>query len=91
MQLFDVGYLVQNDNFEATFYGGAWFRATGTDAVIPYIAGEYKDFRLGLSYDVNVSSLSEVSKGKGGFEVSLIYIGRITPAPITVVVPCLRF
>lgn len=87
----DVGYFLQNENFEATFYGGLWFRATGTDAVIPYIAGEYKNFRLGLSYDVNVSSLSEASKGKGGFEVSLIYIGRITPTPIRVVVPCLRF
>lgn len=87
----DVGYLVENDDFEATFYGGAWFRVTGTDAIIPYIAGEYKDFRLGLSYDINVSSLSEVSNGRGGFEISLMYIGRIVPPPLTVVVPCLRF
>lgn len=87
----DVGYKLVTPNFEANLFGGAWFRATGTDAIIPYIGGEYKNFRLGLSYDVNVSSLSEVSRGRGGFEISLIYIGKIKPPPITIVVPCLRF
>lgn len=87
----DLGYDLVTPNFEATLFGGAWFRATGTDAIIPYIGGEYKNFRLGLSYDVNISSLSEVSGGRGGFEISLIYIGKIKPPPITIVVPCLRF
>ena len=87
----DVGYKLQNPNFDATLFGGAWFRATGTDAIIPYIGGEYKSFRLGLSYDVNISSLSEVSSGRGGFEISLLYIGVIKQPPIQIVVPCLRF
>lgn len=87
----DVGYKLITPNFEANLFGGAWFRATGTDAIIPYIGGEYKNFRLGLSYDVNISSLSEVSRGRGGFELSLIYIGKIKPPAVTIVVPCLRF
>lgn len=87
----DVGYKLQNPSFDATLFGGAWFRASGTDAIIPYIGGEYKSFRLGLSYDVNISSLSEVSKGRGGFELSLQYIGIIKQPPIQIVVPCLRF
>lgn len=88
----DVGYRMDKYNMEdLTLYGGLWFRASGTDAVIPYIAGDYKNFRLGLSYDVNVSSLNEASNGKGGFEISLIYIGIIKPPPMTIVIPCLRF
>lgn len=87
----DLGYKLNSSNFDATLYGGVWFRATGTDAIIPYAGIEYKDFKLGLSYDVNISSLSEASKGKGGFEISLMYIGRIKPSPVTIVVPCLRF
>jgi type IX secretion system PorP/SprF family membrane protein len=87
----DLGYYLTNGDFEATLYGGLWYRATGNDAIIPYVAMEYKGFKLGLSYDVNISTLSEASRGAGGFEISLMFIGRIKPSPVTVVVPCLRF
>jgi len=85
----DVGYKLVTDKFTSVLYGGLWYRYK--DAIIPYIGMDYKDFRLGLSYDVNVSSLSEVSRGRGGYEITLQYRGRITVAPTTIVVPCIRF
>jgi len=87
----DLGYKLQNPKYEATVYGGLWARLSGKDAVVPYVGLGYKDFRFGLSYDVNISGLKEVSHGKGAFEVSLIYIGRLTMAPTVIVPPCLRF
>lgn len=85
----DLGYKLPNENFNATVFAGSWYRLN--DAIIPYVGMDYKNFRTGLSYDVNISSLNDASNGKGGFEVSLIYIGRITIAPPTIIVPCIRF
>ncbi len=61
---------------EATLYLGGWYR--WEDAVSPMLAIELmKRFRVGFSYDVNTSSLNTATNNRGGFEVSLIYIGRI--------------
>jgi type IX secretion system PorP/SprF family membrane protein len=59
------------------FYLGMLYRTK--DAVIPYVGIERWDMRLGLSYDYNTSSLSAVSKGQGGFEISMVYLLRIPP------------
>ena len=56
---------------------GAWYRQVQSDALVLMAGFDWKNLKLGLSYDINMSSLSEVSKGKGGFEIALIYI--ITP------------
>lgn len=53
---------------------GSWMRIN--DAVVPYAGLEFGSFRLGVSYDVNVSSLKTVSNSQGGFEISLMYIGK---------------
>jgi type IX secretion system PorP/SprF family membrane protein len=45
------------------------------DALIPVVKLESNNFTVGLSYDVNISSLATVSEGRGGFELSLSYIG----------------
>jgi len=45
------------------------------DAIIPVIKLESDAFTIGLSYDVNISSLATASEGQGGFELSLSYIG----------------
>jgi type IX secretion system PorP/SprF family membrane protein len=45
------------------------------DAIIPVIRLESNSFTVGLSYDVNISTLQTVSEGRGGFELSLSYIG----------------
>jgi len=55
-------------------YGGAWMRIG--DAAIPYIGLEFGEFRLGASYDVNISKLKTASESRGGIEISLIYIRR---------------
>ena len=34
---------------------------------------EVANFAVGMSYDINVSSLKVASSGKGGFEISLRY------------------
>lgn len=51
---------------------GGYFR-TG-DAVIAHALIELNDFSIGLSYDINVSKLTNATNGKGGFEVMLRYI-----------------
>lgn len=61
----------------ATFYAGAFWRVK--DALIPYIGLEWSTWRLGLSYDVNISSLKGASNSRGGFELSLIYTGKRYP------------
>ena len=51
--------------------GGAWYRFG--DAVILMGGVEIQNWIAGISYDINVSSLSEVSKYRGAFEFSLQY------------------
>jgi type IX secretion system PorP/SprF family membrane protein len=71
-----IGFNLNND-FEyrpATFYVGSWLRPS--DAVIPYIGLEFNQFRFGASYDINTSKLRTASNSQGGFEVSLIYVGK---------------
>ncbi|MCW3122919.1 MAG: type secretion system rane protein PorP/SprF [Flavipsychrobacter sp.] len=56
-------------------YLGGWYRYG--DAIAPYVSLEWSKMRLGFSYDVNTSSLTAASGGLGGYELSLIYFGRI--------------
>ncbi len=57
-----------------SFFAGAWLRLN--DAIIPYLGLEFDDFRLGATYDYNISSLRTASLSRGGIEVSLIYTRR---------------
>jgi len=43
------------------------------DAFCPQVFFELSNFGIGLSYDVNTSSFSQVSKNQGGLEVSVKY------------------
>ena len=43
------------------------------DAFIPSVLLEIANFAVGMSYDINVSSLKVASSSKGGFEISLRY------------------
>lgn len=51
---------------------GATYR--WADAITPMVSVEYLWFRLGVSYDVNVSKLSKATGFQGGLEVSLKFI-----------------
>ncbi|MCY7421067.1 MAG: PorP/SprF family type IX secretion system membrane protein [Chitinophagaceae bacterium] len=69
-----------------SLYVGSWLRMN--DAVIPYVGLEFSDFRLGLTYDATISSLKSASQGRGGMELSLIYIKK---SPDSRGLPCPKF
>ncbi len=52
--------------------GGLYYR--WKDALIICGTVQWENIRLGLSYDLNFSSLTVASRARGGFEVSLYYI-----------------
>lgn len=51
---------------------GVWSRAK--DAQILSVGCEYKDWFVGLSYDINTSKLVPASRARGGFEIAVRYI-----------------
>ncbi|QEC42241.1 PorP/SprF family type IX secretion system membrane protein [Pseudobacter ginsenosidimutans] len=61
------------DNPEYVIHGGAFLRLK--DALIPVIKLERHPLSIAISYDVNVSQLKTASQGRGGFELSLCWIG----------------
>ncbi|MFH1321900.1 MAG: PorP/SprF family type IX secretion system membrane protein [Bacteroidota bacterium] len=52
-----------------------------SDAVIANIGLKYGNYIYRFSYDINTSSLSSISKGKGGFEFSVTYIRKAISPP----------
>ena len=56
-----------------TIHAGAFLR--WNDALIPVVKLDYKPFSVSVSYDVNISKLKPTSYGRGGFEISVSYIG----------------
>lgn len=63
----------EGDNGTYLFNLGSYIR--WGDAIIPVIRLQSNAFSVGLSYDVNISSLQTASEGRGGFELSLAYVG----------------
>ena len=63
------------DEPDLTIGAGAFVR--WGDAVIPTVQLNYRPFALSMSYDVNVSKLSNTSYGQGGYELSLTYVGML--------------
>jgi len=61
------------ENSDNTVSVGSFLR--WKDALIPVIKLETHSLAIALSYDVNVSELKTVSQGRGGFELSISYIG----------------
>jgi len=84
-----VSFNLNNDEVEnpTNFYAGSWIRFN--DAIIPYVGLEWNDFRLGMTYDVNYSSLKVGSQSRGGVEISLIYIKK--PPTGRKGIPCPKF
>jgi len=54
--------------------GGLFYRYQ--DAIIPVVKINYQSLAVGISYDVNVSTLKEASDMQGGFELTLYYTGN---------------
>lgn len=61
------------------------------DAVIPVIKAKYQRMSLGVSYDVNVSSLKDASRLQGGAEVTLFVAGDYTDKGITRKTVCPKY
>ena len=59
------------DNPKYVIHGGTYFRVG--DAIIPVVKLETKPLAFAMSYDINISGLKRVSKGRGGFEFSITY------------------
>ncbi|MCH8331191.1 MAG: PorP/SprF family type IX secretion system membrane protein [Bacteroidetes bacterium] len=85
-------YLLESDaQDKVTLEFGAWSRLSGWDAVILTTGLDYKNWRFGFSYDLNVSTLKTASSARGAFELSIIYIDRILAGGrMPVIVPCQR-
>lgn len=71
-----------DDYASQNLYLGLWFRGVNDvggsmtmDAVIPMVAYRYENVQVGVSYDVNTSTLSSSTAGRGGFELSMSFIG----------------
>jgi hypothetical protein len=60
---------------EAYFYGGAFYR--WKDAFIVAARFEYNTLGLGLSYDINASTLSDIAGAANAFEVNFSYVAYI--------------
>ena len=77
-----LGYYLPN-NPEVILNAGLWYWSK--NAVIPYIGFAYKDFQLGLSYDLTISKLDKATIKPKTFELSLIFRGIKEP---TQIIPC---
>jgi type IX secretion system PorP/SprF family membrane protein len=53
-------------------YGGLWFR--NRDAIYLSFGFDYQNWKMGLSYDFNVSQLTPASNVRGGLELSVRYL-----------------
>lgn len=61
-------------NDETDIMVGAYYRIN--DAIAPYFGFDYKNFIVGISYDVNASSLGSMARNVNSFELSLSYVKR---------------
>lgn len=66
------GKQLPNSLDDIRVFAGTWYR--NKDAVIPYVGYIYNNFQFGLTYDVNISSLSRSVSRYRSFELSMIYI-----------------
>ncbi len=53
-------------------YAGIWYRTF--DAAYITVGMDYQQWFVGLSYDMNFSSLTQASRVRGGFEIAVRYI-----------------
>ncbi len=71
-------------------HGGLFLR--WNDALIPVVKVDHSGFSFAFSYDANISKLKPASLGRGGFEISLSYVGFLDRNNSSVnAVKCPRF
>ncbi len=67
-------YVQLNVNEETDFMFGGYYRVN--DAIAPFVGIDWKNFIVGLSYDINTSKLGAMTRNVNSFELSLSYIKR---------------
>lgn len=90
----EVEYRLSQNDFGANYlYGGILWRdgmQRNSDAFVLLGGISIKHFKVGISYDVNISGLVPRTQTRGGPEISIIYI-----SPSTIVkektIPCERY
>ncbi|MBL4625934.1 MAG: PorP/SprF family type IX secretion system membrane protein [Flavobacteriales bacterium] len=76
--LFGYYYFKNSDAY--VMYGNTW---RSKDAILFHMGLKYREFVYRFTYDINTSALSAVSNGRGGFEMSIVYIIKnIDPKPV---------
>ena len=78
-----------NEDVTRIAYAGVWYR--NQDAIVPYAGIEIESWKLGISYDINMSDLNLASQSKGGFELSLKWEIPRPSLRMYRAVPCPRF
>ena len=81
-------YVQLNVNEETDLMAGAYYRFN--DAIAPYVGFDYKNFVVGISYDVNASKLGAMQRNVNSFEISFSYIKRSKNKNTVDFIPCPR-
>jgi hypothetical protein len=69
----NIKYNLSNTHLKyLAVYFGSWLR--NKDAVIFNLGIDYQNWFLGISYDVNISTLTTASNYRGGSEIAIRYI-----------------
>ncbi len=73
-------------------YAGAFYRTSfeNPDAIIGLIGATFNEFNVGLSYDYNISGLSDNTSNKSSFEIAVIYTAQ-NSIPEKISIPCDRY
>ncbi|MEG2071321.1 MAG: PorP/SprF family type IX secretion system membrane protein, partial [Bacteroidales bacterium] len=66
-------FIKKNNHMELFSFGGGMFYRWN-DALILMGFFDWQNLRIGLSYDINLSPFLTATKGRGGVEVSVIYM-----------------
>jgi type IX secretion system PorP/SprF family membrane protein len=85
----NIGYYIKPNSAGLKFLYIGGFSRTGfsrtTDSFVAVLGGRIKKWDVGISYDINTSSLKTATNARGGFEFSVIYtnwkelLNQLTP------------
>jgi type IX secretion system PorP/SprF family membrane protein len=67
-----MGYYLSSDE-NILINGGLWYWSD--NAVIPYVGFVYKNFQVGMTYDITISDLNDAARHPNTWEISLILRG----------------
>jgi type IX secretion system PorP/SprF family membrane protein len=81
-------YAQYNVNEETDVMIGGYYRYK--DAIAPFIGLDWRNFIIGLSYDVNTSKLGAMTRNVNSFELSLTYVKRSATRSIFDFIRCAR-